>query len=484
MLLRMIVLLAFASAGTLSAGAMEFAETTWQEQAWRFLSLRDPAVKAALFGSALLGVCCGLLGCFLVARRLSLVGDALSHAVLPGVALGFLWAGTKDPVAIFIGASIAGLAGALLVNLVRATTHLKEDSALGMVLAGFYGVGIVLVTMIQGMPLGNQSGIDKFLFGQAAALSTGDLQLIAAVTAVALLAIVLFYKELMGLSFDRGFLRSLGLPAGLLDAGLMLLLAFAIVVSLQAVGVVLVSALLITPAAAAYLLTDRFHRMLALACLFGLGAGALGAFLSFLGPNLPTGPFMVVAASAIFLGALLFAPRHGLLPRRWRRLSRDRRIRLENTLKAVFQSREAEGFANEGVTLAALAERRREPLEEMRKQVNDLVRLGLGSVDPLTDQLLLTPEGWLKACAVIRNHRLWELYLTRAADYPADHVHDDADEIEHVLGEETVRKLERRLDFPSRDPHGKLIPSLSDLQRRLIPAEDQSRSAGYRAPQP
>jgi manganese/zinc/iron transport system permease protein len=274
-----------------AAKVSDITTTNLGEQAVRFFTFQDPSLRYALIGSILLGITCGLLGSFIVVRKMALVGDALSHAVLPGVALGFLWGQTKDPVAIFVGATVAGLLGTTVVSLIKQTTRLKEDAALGLVLASFFAVGICLVTMIQRLPTGNKSGIDKFLFGQAAAISAGDVRLIAIVALLAVILITLFYKECLVTSFDAEFARAAGFPTQWIHHGIMLLLAFAIVVALQAVGVVLVSAMLITPAAAAYLLTDRMHRMLLLAAAFGMMAGVLGAFLSFLGNNLPTGPF-------------------------------------------------------------------------------------------------------------------------------------------------------------------------------------------------
>ncbi|HMP82619.1 MAG TPA: metal ABC transporter permease, partial [Verrucomicrobiota bacterium] len=293
-LLLLLVTAVIAANPACAARIGDISEVTLSEQALRFFSFQDATVRYALIGSVLLGVTCGLLGSFIVVRKMALVGDALSHAVLPGVALGFLWHTTKNPVAIFIGATLAGLAGAVVVNLIQHTTRLKEDTALGMVLASFFAVGICLVTMIQRLPTGNKSGLDKFLFGQAAAMGADDIKLMAVIAGLAVLAVVLFYKEFLVTSFDEGFARASGLPVKVVHYGLMLLLAFAVVISLQAVGVVLVSAMLITPAAAAYLLTDRMNRMLLLAALFGMVAGAGGAFFSFLGPNLPTGPFMVL----------------------------------------------------------------------------------------------------------------------------------------------------------------------------------------------
>jgi len=456
----------------------EISDSTMAERALRFFSFQDPSLRNALIGSMLLGICCGLMGAFLVVRKLSLMGDALSHAVLPGVALGFLWNMSKDPVAIFIGAVVAGLLGAGTVQLIRNTTKHKEDAALGFVLASFFGVGICLFTMIQNLPAGNKSGLDKFMFGQAAALSHGDVMLLGGVTVLAVVAVGLFYKEYRVTSFDAGFARSLGMPVQIFHYSLMLLLAFAIVASLQAVGVVLVSAMLVIPAAAAFLLTDRLGSMLLLSALFGLCSGAFGSFLSFVGRNLPTGPFMVLAAAGVFAAALFFGPRHGILSRWWRQRSHSARIQRENTLKAIYHVLEADEFCRELATVTELAERRRETLEETMRQLAAVRRAGFVTISG--DSLSLTPSGWQRACEIVRNHRLWELYLTNAAQIAADHVHEDAENIEHVLGQETVLKLEKRLNYATRDPHGKLIPGLSDIHQ--APGA-QGRATGFGASQ-
>ena len=439
----------------------ELSDSTITERAVRFFTFQDPSLRNALAGSMLLGVCCGLMGAFLVVRKLALMGDALSHAVLPGVALGFLWNMTKDPLAIFIGATLAGLLGAGTVQVILNTTKHKEDAALGFVLASFFGVGICLFTMIQNLPGGNKSGLDKFMFGQAAALSQGDVLLLAAVTVLAIGAVLVFYKEYTLTSFDVGFARSLGMPVQFFHYSLMVLLAFAIVSSLQAVGVVLVSAMLVIPAATAFLLTDRFGSMLLLSAIFGLCSGALGSFFSFVGRSLPTGPFMVLAAAGVFVAALFFGLRHGILLRWLRRRSRSARIQRENTLKAIYHVLEADSFRREFASTTELAERRREKLGETKRQLDAVRRAGL--VTTSSDTLSFTPTGWQRACEIVRNHRLWELYLTNAAHIATDHVHEDAENIEHVLSQETILQLEKRLNYATRDPHGKLIPGISDI---------------------
>ncbi|MCB1123191.1 MAG: metal ABC transporter permease, partial [Verrucomicrobiae bacterium] len=322
----------------------------------------------------------------------------------------------------------------------------------------------------QHLPTGNKSGLDKFMFGQAAALGESDLILIAIITGLSLLIILVFYKEFLVTSFDDAFASSIGMPARFFHYLLMLLLAFAVVVGLQAVGIVLVSAMLITPAATAYLLTDRMHRMLIYSSLFGMCAGVGGAFFSYLGNSLPTGPFMIVGASLLFIVALFFGNRYGIIPRWVRNLSRNRRIRIENTLKAIYQIREKSHFREDGISLQQLGEQRNLPLAEAELEVKQLIQEKFATMPVLEDnqfqqnqKVYLTPSGWENACRIVRNHRLWELYLTKSAHFQPDHVHDDAEEIEHVLGEEIVRELERRLNFPTLDPHGKLIPSVVDL---------------------
>lgn len=459
----------------------EVTDTEWKEQAVRFWRFQDPAVRYALWGSVAMGISCGLLGSFLLVRKLALIGDALSHAVLPGVALGFLWNLSKDPLAIFIGATAVGLLGMVCIHFIQQTTHIKEDSAFGMVLAGFYAVGICLLTMIQRLPTGNKSGIDKFLFGQMAALGQSDIILMTCVMLGIALILFVGYKEFLISSFDWGFASSLGVPVRSIHYLLLLLLTFTVVVSLQATGVVLVSAMLIIPAATAYLLTDRMHHMLLLAAAFGVASGVMGTFFSFLGNDLPTGPFMVVGAASVFTFSFCFAPRYGWFPRWRRRWHTAQRIRIENTLKAFYHVMEAHTFQSDTIRLTDLAARLRQSMAATQREVAALKARNLITYSTVAQKqsVVFTPKGWLRACQIVRNHRLWELYLTHAAHYKADHVHDDAEQIEHILGEKTVRALERRLNYPQRDPHGKPIPSQKDMERFGPPSVPADSAAGY-----
>ncbi|MFT4546584.1 MAG: ABC-type Mn2+/Zn2+ transport system permease subunit [Pseudoalteromonas tetraodonis] len=455
-----------------AARATDVVETDWGEQVRAFFSLQSP-VPTMLGGALLLGLSCGLLGSFIVVRRMALMGDTLSHAVLPGVALGFMWSMSKNPVAMLVGATAVGLFGTVVVSWILRTTRIKQDAALGIVLATFYAFGVCMIRMIQNRNTGNSGGLDGIFFGDAASLRQQDVLLMLVLTVLTVLLLAALYRPFLVISFDPGFARSAGLPVALLDHVMMMFLAFAIVVALQAVGVVLVSALLITPAATAYLMTDRLHRMLLISGFIGMFSAALGVFLSFLGGKLPSGPFMVLAASFVFATAYLFAPRHGTLTRWWRRKNRSRQIRNENTLKAIYRVLEDRGFKGEGVTLQELAELRRDTLEVSRSQVQALVKAGAATTGENGNVAYLTPDGQQRGWAIVRNHRLWELYLTNLADYEPDHVHDDAEKIEHILGEDAVRELEKLLDYPETDPHGKQIPK---VPRKTVAVAGQ---AGY-----
>ncbi|MDP9380285.1 MAG: metal ABC transporter permease [Chloroflexota bacterium] len=268
-----------------------------------------------------LGLVSGVLGCFAVLRRQSLFGDALAHAALPGVCVGFLLAGGKSPVWLLLGAALSGWLGALAVLGVTRGSRIKEDAALGTVLTVFFGLGIVLLTRIQNTGDASQSGLNSFLFGQAAVLLQRDVALMAVVGGAALLLVALFYKEFKLLAFDPSYGSTLGFPMGLVGVLLTALITVAVVIGLQSVGVILMAAMLIAPASAARQWTDRLSVMIGLASIFGALSGVTGAVLSSMDARVPTGPLVVLIATAIVMVSLVLAPRRGLL---WTALSRRR----------------------------------------------------------------------------------------------------------------------------------------------------------------
>lgn len=283
--------------------------------------LGDYTIQNVVIGAMLLGLISGVLGCFAVLRQQSLLGDTLSHAALPGVCLGFMVAGTRDMASILAGAFITAIAAALLMLLLIRRSRLKTDASLGISLSVFFALGVVLLTYIQGTGNASQGGLDSFLFGQAAAVLRGDLWIMGGITAFALLLIVAFWKEFKLVSFDPTFAATLGFPVLLLETVLTVIIAFAVVVGLQMVGVVLMAAMVIAPAAAARQWSGTLETMVVLAALFGMAAGVIGALLSATATGLATGPLIILTASAFVLVSILLAPGRGLL---WEQIKRWR----------------------------------------------------------------------------------------------------------------------------------------------------------------
>lgn len=264
-------------------------------------------------GAAFLGIVNGVLGSFAVLRKQSLLGDAISHAALPGIALAFLLTGSKATIVLLLGAAAAGWVGTLLVMNIVKNTRVKYDSALGLVLSVFFGFGLVLLTYIQRMPVASQAGLDTFLFGQAATLLARDVATIGLLGAAVLLIVLALWKEFKLLCFDPDFALSLGFPIRWLDILLITLLVTSIVIGLQTVGVVLMSAMVVAPAAAARQWTDRLGAMVVISAFFGALAGVGGALVSSLTARLPAGPTIVLCLTVIVIVSLLAAPNRGVV---------------------------------------------------------------------------------------------------------------------------------------------------------------------------
>lgn len=298
----------------------------------------DYTLRTVALGAAVIGIVAGALGAFAVLRRQSLVGDAMSHAALPGIAIAYLITGQKSNVVLLTGAAIAGWLATLAVLGIVRTSRVKFDSALGLVLSVFFGFGLMLLTYIQRQPDASQAGLDKFLFGQAATLIQSEVRNMAIVGAVALGILFALWKSFKLLSFDSDFAATIGYPIRMLDVLLTTLIVVAIVLGLQAVGVVLMSAMIVAPAAAARQWTNRLGVMVVLSALFGALAGISGATISSTQTQLPTGPVIVVCVSAIVLFSLCFAPNRGLL---WAWFARRRKR--EELLRAMAAADAAHG---------------------------------------------------------------------------------------------------------------------------------------------
>ena len=296
----------------------------------------DYTVRTVALGTAVLGIVSGALGSFALLRKQSLLGDAISHAALPGVVIAFLLTRSKASSVLLLGALIAGWLATLLIMSVIRYTRIKEDSALGLALSIFFGFGLMLLTFTQRLADARQAGLDRFLFGQAAALIERDVITMSVIGIIALAAMFLFWKEFKLLSFDSDFAASLGFPVRVLDMVLTTLLVVAVVIGLQAVGVILMSAMVVAPAAAARQWTNRLGIMVLLASAFGALSGVSGALISSSGAGLATGPVIVLFISGIVLLSMLFAPNRGLVWAWIRQQRNRRRLRLDTVMSDLY----------------------------------------------------------------------------------------------------------------------------------------------------
>lgn len=421
-----------------------------------FFSFEYPNVKYVVFGTILLSISSAVVGCFTFIKKKSLVGDVISHAVLPGICVSFLASGSKDPFLLIIGAFISGWISILVMDAIIQNTKIKEDAATGLSLSVFFGIGILLMTYIQHSGNAAQSGLDTFLFGKAAALVGKDLLAFSIIAVIVLVTVFFFYKEFKVISFDPQFARVIGLPIKRLEMILTSITVLAVVTGIQAVGVVLMAAMLITPAAAARFWTDRLSRMIVIASIFGAFSGISGAFISYSAPSMPTGPWMVMILSIIALLSFFFAPRKGIVVRQWRRFSIKRQLLEENLLKTFYRIGENSGEHFNTVAINDLQVIRNFSPAQLTKGLRKL-RIN-GYVRKNEDQWYLTNEGFEKGKRITRLHRLWELYLTKYLRIAPDHVHEDADTIEHVITPELESRLEKLLEYPTSDPHQSIIP--------------------------
>lgn len=415
-------------------------------------------VWKVMAGAALLGAAAALVGSFALLRRRALLGDMLSHAALPGIALAFLLAGSRDLLPLSLGALAVGLIAVLLVAAIQAWTRTSPDAAIGIVLTTFFGAGVVLLSVIQTDRSGNQAGLNSYLFGEIASLQSRDLWIISGVAVVLLLLVTLFYKELKVVSFDYEFAQAVGWPTFWLDFAIMAAIATVTVVGLPVCGVVLMAAMLITPAAAARFWSNRLGRMLVVAVILGALSAAVGCLLA--APKLlasvglswlplvstrgtPPGPTIVLAGALILVLSMLFAPERGLLARWWQEVRLRRRIARDHLLRGLYElSEQMEGqrpWIPRGRLMTYLS---KSPFAmwywtwRSRKA---------GQIETDAEQLRFTPQGLDNAVQLVRAHRLWELYLLEDTQRGLDRVHGRADEVEHLLPAEVVSRLETML---------------------------------------
>lgn len=416
---------------------------------WSVVFPADHNTRLVVVSTMLLGLASGVVGSFLLLRKRSLMGDALSHATLPGIGLAFgaLHLSGFDGKSLgwlLTGALVTGVLGYLTVLLIRRATPTRDDAAMGIVLSVFYGAGAVLMGIVQRLPGGSAAGLEGFIYGKTASLVLSDFWLITGICAVVLIVSTALFKEFRLICFDEGFAASQGWPVSVLDILMLGLVAVVCVVGLQAVGLILIIAFLITPAAAARFWTEDFRVMTTLGACFGMLGGWLGTSLSAIVPRLPAGAVIVLVTSGVFLVSLFFGTRRGVILQLWRRHSLRQRIAAQHLLRAVFELNESQQANGRPVPFQDVLRRRSWSPRELSKTLRNAYREGLVQKFN-TETIALTPTGWERAKRVTRNHRLWEVYLIEHADIASTHVDRDADTVEHILGADLVRQLEQHL---------------------------------------
>jgi manganese/zinc/iron transport system permease protein len=432
-------------------------------QVLRLLLQRDYNTRLVLWGTSLLGAAAGAVGVFTLLRKRALLGDVVSHATLPGVALAYIvmetaWPGQgKSLGGLLVGASLGGLAGVLATAGIGRWTRIREDAALAIVLSVFFGLGISLFTVVQRLPGGNAAGLAGFIYGKAAAMTASDVQSILVVSSVVIGVCLLLYKELAILCFDDRYAAAQGWPVGTLDLLLMAMVVAVTVIGLQSVGLLLVVALLIIPAAAARFWTDHLGTMLLLAAVLGVAMAGGGVAVSAVVPRVATGAVIVLAGTALFGMSLLMGVRRGLLRRVLAHRRAQRRAQEEHLLRAIYEQLEtraaqagardiAEGETSpfeERVALGALLPLRAWSLVQLRRLLQRGARRG--QMVWTGDLVGLTSRGLAEARRLVRNHRLWELYLIHYADTAPALVDRHADRMEHFLDAELLADLETKL---------------------------------------
>jgi len=420
------------------------------------LLMRHYNTRIVLLGTMLLGIGAGTVGTFMLLRRRSLIGDVVSHASLPGIALAFLYMELAHPGSerslqtLLVGALLAGLTGVVCTTAISRFSRIKEDAALAIVLSVFFGAGIALFTIIQKLPTGQIAGLQQFIYGQTAAMTAADVRLIGGTSFVVVAVSALLFKEFGLLCFDAEFGRSHGWPTTKIDFVLMALVVCISIIGLQSVGLLLVVAMLIIPAAAARFWTERLGPMTVIAASLGGISAWLGGVVSSLFARFSAGAVIVLVGSLFFMLSMALGRRRGLLPQFLNHLATTRRVGRHDLFRGLYEMLESRLDPTAADTPLdplcqhllsfdeILARRSWSP-----NRLNRLIRTAVSDslLEVVEGGWRLTEAGAQDARLVARNHRLWETYLVLHADIATSHVDRDADLIEHVLDPDLVDQL-------------------------------------------
>jgi manganese/zinc/iron transport system permease protein len=408
--------------------------------------MTDPNVRYVALAIILLGGVSGAVGTFNFLRKKTLVGETVAHSMLPGILIAFVLSGVKDPLILIVGAAVSGWLSILLVDYITSNSKIKGDSALAIVLSSFFGLGIVMLTVIQRKFPREQSGLDHYIFGNAAAMSPDDSIAFGVVSIVVLLVVGWNYFSLKTMVFNKDYAQSVGMNTRWLETLISFITILSISVGIKAVGIVLMSAMLIIPPTAARFWTDKLGRMLIIGGIFGALSGWLGAFVSYSYNNMPTGPWAIVIISLLAFFSMLFAPKKGVVFQRWNKLLLKRRMNEENLLKAAVQL-EIRG-KGKLFNRRSISRRQIFDVRLWNRTIKRLRRKGM--IKKVHTGYTLSTEGRAIGAEIDRRHKIWEVYLQRRMQMSIHLVHDEADTMEHFLTPEIEAEILKELGLCSR----------------------------------
>jgi len=420
-----------------------------------FFSFQDANITNVLLGTLMLGFTCGIVGVLVVLSKKALIVDAVSHSILPGICIGFMLSGVKNPIYLISGGMAAGAVAVFLVDWFSRVSRIKKDAAIAITLSILFSAGVILLNIIQHSGNSNQSGLSDFLFGKAATIIESDLYVFAVMCAIVLAIIPLFYQHFKIALFDSGFAKTIGLNEKVIQGLISGLIIISTAIGIQTVGIILMSALIITPASSAFFWTNNFKKSIILSGSFAAISSILGVLVSYLSPDMPTGPWIIVILSLIAILSTFFS-RKGLITKKLRAFRNERKMISDNVLKALYKLGERENKIEKGRTIKEILNNRAFASRDLTKglkilKVNGLI-IEAGGIWTLTE------KGITEAKRIIRSHRLWELYMEKFMQIQSDHVHESAETIEHIITPELEAELLKVMGKPENDPHQQNIP--------------------------
>lgn len=419
-----------------------------------FFSFQDSSLNTVLVGTILLGLTAGIVGVLVVLNKKALMVDAISHSVLPGICLGFMLSGVKNPFYIVGGGILAGTAAVFLIDWIIKKSRIKTDASIAITLSFMFSLGVVLLNIIQDSGNSNQSGLTDFLFGKAATIVREDLVLFGALSLLVILTVPIFYRQFKISLFNSEFAASIGVNQNFVKTLISTLIIITTAIGIQTVGIILMSALIITPAATSFFWTNSFKKAFFISGTVAILSSLIGVFISFTSPKMPTGPWIIVVLSVIALSSAFLSPK-GIVIKRLRLARNRRKIISDNLLKAVYKLNKKHKSTS-GHTEEQIQTNHFFNANDLKKGLSILQKKSW--ILKAGDHWVLTDTGKQEAKRIIRIHRLWEVYMQKFMQIQTDHLHESAESIEHIFTPSLENELLKIMGKPTKDPHKQEIP--------------------------